>query len=722
MGATAVRLSKNAVCGILGSKLGWLLFPLALFLVYLSTGQPIGSPDNISLRYLPLSLIREGNFDLNEFSFLYAERVVPYSVVHHDGYFLPFAPVGPALLAVPFYLIPALAGFDAASPWAPYVEKVAASGIAALSALCLLLTLARLVPTRRALVTALLYAFGTATFGVSSQALWPVGSAQLMLAMGLYCVTRGRSEAHWTAYAAIPLSWAVLCRPSSALIGLLVGIYVFIHCRRQFLVFILLAMPALVFQGLYNAAYFGDPFRPPGYMSSGGHLVARLDSFNTPLWRGLAGLLFSPAVGFFVYSPIYLCALAGIYRRWRAGDPLVPYLAGGALSIMLLQSRLNMWWGGAFLGPRYVIEVAPILTYFLAFGLAGPWQRWRKMIVSVLAVWSVYTNSLMAFAFDGSWDHRAELWSWSNNPIAYYSCQSLQRGSNLLLWAGERVRQGWHELPDSRSHSGLEAIVEIETLPTRMSTNAFIDVVMQVKNAGQAIWLHGPPDDLGTVRPAWRWFKSPGRIEAQVEGRGPLLTVDLLPGRQARLLTRIWTPPEAGLYELELGMVSEQVAWFGGGSGPPTRATIEVTGESMCRFEPALAVLEPQTGLPLDIQWTADQTVLRADEVLSARLNMSNAGPPRVLYPVIILRWPSGVYRYWDFALARFQDLCPTWYRPQWPLFIDHGYRAVDYPILSLLLADMPVGSYTLYFLYLQAKDSTVQLAANASLTFERLP
>ena len=722
MGATVVRLSKKPARSILGSKLAWMLFPLALFWVYLSTGQPIGSPDNISLRYLPLSLIREGNFDLNEFSWLYAEGVVPYPIVHHDGYWLPFVPVGPALLAVPFYLIPALAGLDAASPWLPSVEKVAAAGLAALSALSLLLTLARLVPARRAMIVAILYALGTATFGVSSQALWPVGSAQLLLAVGLYCVTRGRTAAQWIPYAAVPLSWAVLCRPSSALIGLVVGFYVFMHHRRQFLAFALFAMPAILFQGLYNTAYFGNPFLPPGYVSSDGHMLARLDNFSAPLLLGLAGLLCSPAVGFFVYSPIYLWALVGIYRCWRERDPLAPYLAAGALGIILLQSRLNMWWGGAFLGPRYVIEVAPILTYFLAFGISGWQQRWKTILVGILAVWSVYANGLMAFTFDGSWDHSAELWSWSNNPIVYYSRQSLQRGSDVLFWAAERVRLGFHELPDSRSRNGLQADLEMAPLPARVPTNAFMDVMIRVKNTGRAIWLHRPPDELGTVRPAWRWFRHQGGLEANVEGRGPLLTADLLPGQQKWLLTRIWAPPEPGLYDLELGMVSEKIAWFGPDGGPPVRVTIEVTGESLCLFESALAALEEQAEAPLDIQWVADQTVLRADEVLSARLNIANPGPPRVLYPLVVLRWPSGAYTYWNFARAAFQDVCPTWYRPQWPLFIDHGYRAVDYPILSLILADMPAGSYTLYFLYLQAKDSTVWLAAKASLAFERLP
>jgi hypothetical protein len=81
---------------------GWGLCFLGIFFIYLSNGRAITSADNVALRYLPLSLIREGNFDLNEFSFLYAHNIILYPIVYHDGHFLSFAPVGPSLLAVPF--------------------------------------------------------------------------------------------------------------------------------------------------------------------------------------------------------------------------------------------------------------------------------------------------------------------------------------------------------------------------------------------------------------------------------------------------------------------------------------------------------------------------------------------------------------------------------------------------------------------------------------------
>ncbi len=700
------------------SRVGLALFFFAVLAIYLSNGRLVDSFDNVPLRYLPLSIIREGNFDLNEFSFLFRGNAFLYPIQYHSGHFLPFAPVGPAVLAVPFYVLPAAAGISAESPWLPHVEKVAAASIGALSALFVFLGLLRLVPGRTALFAAGLYALGTSTFGVSSQSLWPVGSAQFLLAVGIYLLVRGVTDPRWTPFAAFPLAGAALCRPSAALIGLIVAVYVFHHRRRQLLPFALWAVPIAALQLAYNAAYLGSPFFPPGYVSAGGHVLAMTENFGAPLWKGLVGLLVSPAVGFFVYSPVFLFALTGLYRRWRAGDLLARYLAGAALAVILLDSKVNMWWGGANLGPRYVVEVSPILAYFLAFGIPFRRGTWTRALFTVFAAWSVYANGLVAFAFDGTWEHQAKLWSWSGSPIVFYSQRTVDwvraLGPVLTRWAGQ--------LPDSRARTGLAAELRLPAFPSETVTNSFLDLTVRVKNTGHAAWLHRTPDGVGAVRFGWRWLNLDGSLGAREEGRGPWLATDLLPDHRATFVARIPAPAEPGLYELELGMVSEAVAWFGRGGGAPMRVRMKIVGESLCHFERALETMADSTEPPVNLQWVTDATTFKADEVLSARLNISNPGPPRVFYPVIILRWPSGHYSFFDLGRQVFQDLCPGWIERAPPMFLDHGYRTVELPILSLLLGKMPSGSYALYFLYLRPKESRVRVVGWTVLNFERLP
>jgi hypothetical protein len=79
----------------------------ALLILYLANGVTKASGDTLPARYLPFSILREGNFDLNEFQFLYAQGI-PYYLRHLNSRYVSNYPVGPALAALPFYLIPAL--------------------------------------------------------------------------------------------------------------------------------------------------------------------------------------------------------------------------------------------------------------------------------------------------------------------------------------------------------------------------------------------------------------------------------------------------------------------------------------------------------------------------------------------------------------------------------------------------------------------------------------
>ena len=99
----------------LSSHPAGLLFA-AVLIVYLANGRSIPADDTLATRYLPLSILplsilREGNFDLDEFSFLHGHAFIE-SVRGH--YVSPY-PIGAALLALPVYLPAAVGHVDAQS-------------------------------------------------------------------------------------------------------------------------------------------------------------------------------------------------------------------------------------------------------------------------------------------------------------------------------------------------------------------------------------------------------------------------------------------------------------------------------------------------------------------------------------------------------------------------------------------------------------------------------
>ena len=247
-------------------------------ILYLANGVTKWSGDTVPARYLPLSILREGNFDLNEFEFLYAQGI-PYYLRHLNSRYVSYYPVGPAIAALPFYLIPALGGVPPTDKLIEDLEKLAAASIVALSACILYLVLRRLASRRVSLLLTVIYALGTSSFSVSSQALWQHGPSQLALTIGLYSLIRGRKEPVWIGLAGFSLAFAIICRPTDLLLILPLSAYVMLYHRPQMGKFLLGGMLPGLFQLWYNYAYFGDPFFQPYDISF----------WSTPLMEGLGG-------------------------------------------------------------------------------------------------------------------------------------------------------------------------------------------------------------------------------------------------------------------------------------------------------------------------------------------------------------------------------------------------------------------------------------------------
>lgn len=216
---------------------------LVVVLVYLANGRSIGAGDTVPARYLPISMLREFNFDLDEFTFLYDEtgrRTYPFIgdrpffLLPREGHYYSVYPIGPALLALPLYILPVSAGMTATSAWVVRLEKLSATLITALSVLFLFWTLRELTRERWALIIASVYAFGTSSLSVSSQALWQHGPSQLCFALSSYLLVKGMRETAYISYVGFPLAASILMRPTNALLVLPLGVYL-LHQHRDML-------------------------------------------------------------------------------------------------------------------------------------------------------------------------------------------------------------------------------------------------------------------------------------------------------------------------------------------------------------------------------------------------------------------------------------------------------------------------------------------------------
>jgi len=402
--------------------------------IYLANGRTIWTGDTLGARYLPLSILREGNFDLNEFTFLYSPSV-PYFLRVVSGHYVSDYPMGAALVALPFYLPTALGPASLTSPIVQELEKVSAATIVALSAGFLYLAARRLSAQWMAVALSVVYALGTSSLSVSSQALWQHGPGQLALSSALYCLVRGRSEARWAGFAGFSMAFAVISRPTNILTVLPMAVYLVVYHREQVWRAVVTGIPPVLFQLSYNACVFGDPLRTQ-------FRVTNPAAWSTPLLEGLHGVLLSPSRGLFVYSPIFLLSAVGAGLAWRRhGDVLLRYLSIGAALTIVLYSKRQAWWAGYTYGPRFLADLGPALTLLLC-PLEGFLVRSRllRSAFVLLSTWSVAAHALGAFVDDLRWhqevdvkNHPEWLWSWSNNQLTNAAGAVARRVAKTLL-------------------------------------------------------------------------------------------------------------------------------------------------------------------------------------------------------------------------------------------------------------------------------------------------
>jgi hypothetical protein len=573
-----LRRAKRGAPVHLQLRSPWLLF-LGVVFIYSLNGRALTAGDTIPASYLPLSLLRECDFDLNEFPFLY-EHDLPWFVKRSGSRIVSAYPPWAGVLAVPVYLLPVLGGLSPQSPMIHELEKLSATLVVALSVVLLLFALRRLTSEGVAYAVAIIYAFGTSSFSSSSQALWQHGPSQLFLTLTLYWLVRGMEQPRFSAHAGLALASAIICRPSNALSAIPIVAYILLERRDQLVGFLLAGLPAFLAFSAYNICYFGSPFTTGVIGTMGPSQLWRSASslFGTPLHEGLAGVLGSPGRGLFVYSPIFLVSIVGLAMIWRQPQQvLLKCLSFAPLLILLLTSKWMVWWGGGSYGPRLLADITPILCLYLYPPCERARSRWLlKAVIACLAVLSVGLHGLGVFA-GGNWNghpnvdrHPERLWSWTSSPPVYYL-------RTLVLDTSAELQRRLRSLPTSRDAPHKLAasyhLVGLAPEGTLYATDSLVCRV-RVMNTGEAVWLNRTQGEKGEVRLRWRWLKEDQ--EVPFTRGGWLIGYDVLPGQTYDFTVEVAVPGEPGEYVLELGLIDTHVTSFAEQGVAPLEIAIQV--------------------------------------------------------------------------------------------------------------------------------------------------
>lgn len=622
-----------------------LFFSVAL--VYVANGRTIGSGDTLPARYLPYSLLHEGNADLDEFPLLYDEEArrifpvldgIPYFLHSRRGHYLSAYSPGPAILALPVYAWPVLAGAPAAR-WAARLEKFSAAAITALSVVCVFWALAGLVERRWALGIAVIYAFGTSSWSVSSQALWQHGPSQLFLALLLVCLVRGMHDERWLICAGFAASAAAVMRSTDVLVGLPVVAWVLYTRPHLTLRLVIAALPPLAGLLLYNVGYFGSPLGPAG------NTTAPIWAFFTQTRSGEGhwGVLLSPGRGLFVYSPVLLFAVVGLWWGVRRGPTMFKPLALGVVLVLVVVGQWLRWWGGHSWGPRLLADMTPLLCFFL-YPLTGALDRHRvaKAVFVLLAGLSIAAHGLGAFLYDARWDAAADvdrnpaaLWSWREGPLVFHGREAAAAIGHALL------PEGWGRPTSADSPTLLAASYGFEPIASEAFVGEALAVSLTATNTGTAVWLAAAPGDRGTVRLGWRWSRAGVDLEG---GRAPLWS-DVFPGGAARFAARIAVPAVPGDYTLTIELVSELVTWFAGQGQRPVTASVAVRPADLDRFLSTPAGTEARSPTAAI---STDRASYGRGDTLRLTVELRNPARPSQFDGYLVLQAPEGIVWFYD--------------------------------------------------------------------------
>jgi hypothetical protein len=422
-----------------------LLFVL-LFAAYNANGREMGNYDSQPTKFAARELLLRGTLALNYVvgaAPQLTER--PAFVPSRDGrYRSAYSPVPAVAAAAVSWPLWKAGVIDIRQPLGPNViAKLAASTLTAAAVVMAFVTARRWLPPWRAWLVAAALGLGTGYWSTVSQTLWQHETAIFGLALAVLAFSARDPGAAGLVVVGAGLAVAGMSRPqlAPAVLAILAGCVVRAGWRRALPALAIAGAGAAVLLGL-NLYWFGNPLGAMPILEALHPRVHATEGTFRPSLSGFAGLWISPSRGLLIFSPVAAAAALGAREAVRGGwHSPVRWCAAAALAQYVLYASYAVWWGGHTFGPRYMLDVLPLLVPLAAAGLAAHRPgRAAAAVAAALAAWSVAVAALGAFVFPHErWNllprdvdrHHERLWDWSDSQIAraWQSEPSPQNGS-----------------------------------------------------------------------------------------------------------------------------------------------------------------------------------------------------------------------------------------------------------------------------------------------------
>ncbi len=400
-------------------------FSLAVFVIVFaghSGSSHITSTDSQWSVHTAISMVREGNIDLDEFGARRHDGRFPsYGAIRYNGVLYPYYPLGPSIIAAPvialFLLapkryVPECEAYMLSSPLR--MEMYTAAIIVAFVSVLLYKSIS-LAAGKKLLsfFLAMVFAFSTPAWSTASRALWQHGPSMLMLVIALYIFLLSRKQSSLSAFAALPLGFSFWIRPTNLIPIAVFGFFAFMCYRKYFIRYILLTAAVLAPLFAMNLIIYGHLLAPYYGRSFGGGVCAEYG-------QALLMNLISPNRGLLVFSPVFLFSFWGMYLSLKTKQPDKLHIC--LMSIIILHwlgisvfAPVN-WWAGHSFGPRLFSDVVPFLVFFLIFPVEKmPGMKNRALKYTLVFLFSASVVFGAFVHYRGA--YVGETWLWNVHPV-----------------------------------------------------------------------------------------------------------------------------------------------------------------------------------------------------------------------------------------------------------------------------------------------------------------
>lgn len=434
-------------------KYDYLFLLIGIFIIYSAYTIPYYTNDTIPSQLLPYYLLHDHTIYLDGATAYINDYYYSYRFIDvGDGHVASLFPVVTPVLITPLYIIPVLIlNIPMTDMTLLIMGKYCASLISALAGIFVYLACRQLTTRKIALLTVVIFAFGTSTWSISSQSLYAHGMVELLLAIMIYLTVRNEREFSLTNIIGLGICSGLFIfnRPSDSFLILPFVLYLLVYYRSHLKYYLVSGIIAGAPFLVYNLVLFHN-------LLGGYSLVAPRMVWGFSTVTNFIGLLIAPNKGLLVFSPVLILSVFGFwFMQYEHKKPLyrVFFWSMGAIVLNLVVYALfDDWIGGRVYGPRYLTGILPFLAVGVCIFLDNlhkkPVHNLKKMAIVVLIVVSISVQFIGAFYYPS-------LISDENIPDTVYDPWSVEHQIIITSLMHGDLKSHLHDITYNQTHERL---------------------------------------------------------------------------------------------------------------------------------------------------------------------------------------------------------------------------------------------------------------------------